>query len=67
MLLSLIDRNIVNTSEPFKNGKALMRELKELWRYRIGDYRILCRINKEDIIIEIVKIAHQKSVYIFRK
>lgn len=44
-----------------------MRELKELWRYRIGDYRILCRINKEDIIIEIVKIAHQKSVYIFRK
>ena len=46
---------------PRSRGKALTSNLSGLWRYRVGDYRILCRIC--DDIITVIEIAHRSTVY----
>jgi len=49
--------------DPRSRGKALTGDLKSLWRYRVGDYRILCLIEDEKILITVVKIGHRREVY----
>ena len=36
-----IEKNLINTENPRIKGKALTGDLKGLWHYRVGDYRIL--------------------------
>ena len=48
---------------PRSRGKALTSNLSGLWRYRIGDYRILCRINDDRLIITVIEIGHRSTVY----
>jgi mRNA interferase RelE/StbE len=48
---------------PRSQGKALSGRHAGLWRYRIGDYRIICNIQDEKIIILVLAIGHRKDVY----
>jgi len=45
------------------SGKMLTRELKDRWSYRVGDYRIIYRIYKTEILVLILTIGHRKEVY----
>ena len=38
-------------------------ELGDMWRYRVGDYRILCLIKDNIVTIEVISIGHRKEVY----
>jgi len=38
--------------------------LKVFYRYRIGDYRMLCKIKKQEVIIEAIRIAHRRESYL---
>ncbi len=48
---------------PRSRGKALTSNLSGLWRYRVGDYRILCRIHDDKLIITVIEIGHRSTVY----
>ena len=48
---------------PRSRGKALTSNLSGLWRYRVGDYRILCRIHDDKLIITVIEIAHRSTIY----
>lgn len=48
--------------EPF-NGKRLVGNLSDFYRYRVGSYRIVYLIFGNKIEIEIIKIGHRKDVY----
>jgi mRNA interferase RelE/StbE len=48
---------------PRSRGKALVGNLSSLWRYRIGDYRLLCEIQDNNLIILVLTIGHRKSIY----
>lgn len=48
---------------PCSCGKALKGNFGGLWRYRVGDYRIICEIDNDKIIITVLHIAHRKEVY----
>ena len=58
-----IDINLDNSLNPRLHGKALGGDLKNLWRYRVGDYRIICRIEDNICEILVVKVGHRKDVY----
>ena len=49
--------------DPRKIGKALQGKYVGFWRYRLGDYRIICEIQDESITILVIKIGHRKEVY----
>jgi len=63
IILAWIEKNLVDTEEPKKYGKALKGNLKEYWRYRVGNYRILAEIDDGEITIVIFNIDHRKDIY----
>ena len=58
-----IDEKILKNNDPREYGKSLKGELGELWRYRVGDYRIICSIEDERIEVLVLRIGHRKEVY----
>jgi len=52
-----------NNDNPRKSGRALKGDLGLFWRYRVGDYRIICQIEDETIMILVLSVAHRKEVY----
>ena len=54
---------IANAENPRDFGKPLLHELAELWRYRVGDYRILCRIEDERLTVLVVEVVHRSKAY----
>ncbi len=56
-------QEIENLENPRGKGKALTGDLKGFWRYRIGDYRLVCEILDNELIIYTIKISHRKNVY----
>ncbi len=54
---------ISQLENPKSYGKGLKGRFLGLWRYRIGDYRIICEIDGALITIIVIKIAHRKEVY----
>ena len=63
LLRSWINKNIENIENPRKKGKTLVGNKLGLWRYRIGDYRLICKIEDEKLIILALAIAHRRDVY----
>lgn len=49
--------------DPRARGKSLTGGLSGLWRYRVGDYRIVCQFQDEMLIVRVVKIGHRRKVY----
>ena len=58
-----IQAHIVDTENPYASGKALVGNLKGYWRYRIGSYRLLVKINDDELMIVAVDIDHRSVVY----
>lgn len=54
---------IAKLEDPRSRGKALTGNLAGVWRYRVGDYRILCDINDGRLVILVVDVAHRREVY----
>jgi mRNA interferase RelE/StbE len=49
--------------DPRSSGKALKGDHSGLWRYRVGDYRVICEIYDEKISVLVVRVGHRKEVY----
>lgn len=58
-----INFNLNGCTDPYVYGKPLKGNLSKYWRYRVGNYRILAKIDDEKIIIAIVHVGHRKNVY----
>ena len=54
---------IAKLEDPRSRGKALTGNLAGLWRYRVGDYRIICDIEDGVLLILVVDVAHRREVY----
>ena len=54
---------VASLSNPRARGKGLSGNLSEYWSYRIGDYRIIARIQDDILQIEVVKVGHRRDVY----
>lgn len=54
---------IEKLDNPRSEGKALTGNLAGKWRYRVGDYRIICEIIDKELIISVIQVGHRKEVY----
>lgn len=55
--------NIANLDDPRTRGKALNGNLRGLWRYRVGDYRIICRLKDDALVIVVIDLGHRARIY----
>lgn len=49
--------------DPLKFGLPLRRNLSGLFKLRVGDYRIIYKIEKKEVIILIISVGHRREVY----
>ena len=63
MLLDELLNKYDGLENPRQHGKALKGELKKYWRYRIGNYRIICDIQDDKMIVLSLEIGHRKEIY----
>ncbi len=63
IILEWIEKNLVGCSNPRLHGKALSANRAGQWRYRVGDYRILAKIEDNKLIILVIAIGHRKEIY----
>lgn len=63
-IVDWIDSRLEGCSNPRVSGKGLTENLSGYWRYRIGDYRAIARLDNGTITINIVKINHRSKVYL---
>jgi mRNA interferase RelE/StbE len=54
---------IATEEDPRRFGEPLRKDLKGLWKYRIGSYRVICSIEDKEIVVLIVRVGHRREVY----
>lgn len=62
-ILSYLEERIATDADPQSFGKGLKANLSGLWRYRVGDYRIICRIMDNELIVLVLAAGHRKTIY----
>jgi mRNA interferase RelE/StbE len=62
-IVKTLETRIAVLDDPRSLGSALTGDLSGLWRWRIGDYRVIARIEDERITILVVRVAHRREVY----
>ena len=63
IIYAWIGKNLVGCEDPRRQGKRLTANHSGQWRYRIGDYRLICKIKDEELIILALSVGHQREVY----
>lgn len=63
MIMNWISKMLDGIENPRYLGKALKGDKKGLWRYRVGDYRILSLIQDKELIILALRIGHRRDIY----
>ena len=63
MIKAWIEKNLINCINPRQHGKGLTANRSGQWRYRIGDYRLICEINDNRLVILALSVGHRRDVY----
>ena len=62
-ILDYMDDEIATLDDPRARGKALTGEFGGFWRFRVGNYRVICSIDDAIRIILVAKIGHRRDIY----
>lgn len=63
VILKWLVKNVDGCSDPRIHGKALGANRAGQWRYRIGDYRAICVIEDDRLVVLCITVAHRREVY----
>jgi mRNA interferase RelE/StbE len=62
-ILTFLFERVGKLENPRSLGESLEGPLRSFWKYRVGDYRIICDIEDKTITITALKIGHRREVY----
>jgi len=63
-IISFLEERVAEGGNPRAIGKALTDSLLgEFWKYRVGDWRLICSIDDERVVIQVLRIGNRREVY----
>lgn len=63
-ILKFLHERVARLENPRSIGEALRgSKLGEFWKYRVGDYRLICSIEDKRILILVLRVGHRREVY----
>jgi len=62
-ILKFLMERVAKLDDPRHIGERLQGELHHLWKYRVGDYRILCSFKQEVLVVLVLEIGHRREIY----
>ncbi len=63
MIVRFLRDRLKPAENPRQFGKPLYGDKGGLWRYRVGDYRLICAIQEEKVVVLVLRVGHRKDVY----
>ena len=63
IIIEWIEKHLVDCEDPRAHGKPLTANRVGQWRYRIGDYRVIARIEDNKLVILVIAIGHRREAY----
>jgi mRNA interferase RelE/StbE len=63
LIVRFIEEKIASSDDARRYGHALTGDQKGRWRYRIGDYRIICELRDNELVVIVVTVGHRKEIY----
>jgi len=62
-ILDYMDQRVAAAEYPRQFGKPLRGSRFGLWRYRVRDYRIICELQGQRLVVLVVAVGHRSTVY----
>lgn len=62
-IVAYLEERVAGDADPRRFGKGLKADLAGLWRYRVGDFRILCQIVDGELLVLVVAVGHRRNIY----
>ncbi|MGI2035037.1 type II toxin-antitoxin system RelE family toxin [Rhizobium panacihumi] len=63
-IISYLDTRVAPLANPRTVGRALEgQQFNHLWRYKVGDYRIICDIQDKKLVVLVVEVGHRREIY----
>lgn len=62
-IVDFMDERVAPSDDPRGMGKALRGPLGDLWRYRMGDFRIICDIQDGVLTVLVLQVGNRREVY----
>lgn len=62
-ILDYMDKRVAPLEDVRSAGKALQGPLGSLWRYRVGEYRIMCELHDQQLRVLVVRVGDRKDIY----
>ena len=63
LIIGWLEKNIEGCKDPRIHGKGLVENKSGQWRYRIGDYRVICEIIDKQVVVLVLEVGHRKDIY----
>jgi mRNA interferase RelE/StbE len=62
-ILKFLWGRIEKLDDPRKIGERLQGPLGDFWKYRVGDYRVICSMQDDRLVVWVVRIGHRSEIY----
>ena len=62
-IIAFLEEKIEGSNNPRQSGKALQGNKHKLWRYRVGNHRLICDIEDKTVTVLVLAVGHRKEVY----
>jgi len=63
LILRYLRERIATFDDPRRFGKALGGDMAGLWRYRVGDYRLIVTFEEDRLVVLVLTLGHRRNVY----
>jgi mRNA interferase RelE/StbE len=62
-ILRFLHERVQGINDPRKIGARLQGTLSEFWKYRVGDYRLICSLENDRLVVLVLRIGHRREIY----
>ena len=62
-ILKFLLERVAKLKDPRQIGERLQGKVHQLWKYRVGDYRVLCSFKQEILVVLVLEIGHRREIY----
>src|SRR5258708_30387389 len=62
-ILKFLRQRVAALDDPRTIGERLHGPLRQYWKYRVGDYRLICSIKDDRLVVIVVRVGHRREIY----
>jgi mRNA interferase RelE/StbE len=62
-IVKFLRERVANLDDPRQIGGSLQGTKSGLWKYRVGDYRVICSLEHDRLVVLVLQVGHRREVY----